>query len=66
MSNKVSSSSGSSSSGIGFIGVLQIVFITLKLLGKIQWSWFWVLSPTIFSTIIIFVLLAFVFIKYSK
>ena len=63
MSNKVSSSS---SSGIGFIGVLQIVFITLKLLGKIQWSWFWVLSPTIFNTIIIFVLLAFVFIKNSK
>jgi len=39
------SGSSSSSSGIGFGGLLTIVFITLKLLGKITWSWWWVLSP---------------------
>jgi hypothetical protein len=39
------SKSSSSSSGIGFAGLLTIVFITLKLLGKIDWSWWWVLSP---------------------
>ena len=33
------------SGGIGFIGLLTIVFITLKLLGIIKWSWLWVLSP---------------------
>lgn len=33
------------SSGIGFVGLLQIVFITLKLCGVIAWSWWWVLSP---------------------
>lgn len=33
------------SSGIGFCGLLTIVFIVLKLLGKIGWSWLWVLSP---------------------
>lgn len=33
-----------SSSGIGFIG-LTIVFITLKLLNKIDWAWWWVLAP---------------------
>lgn len=38
-------SSSSSSSGIGFVGLLTIVFIALKLLGKIDWSWLWVLSP---------------------
>jgi len=38
-------SSSSSSSGIGFTGLLAIVFITLKLLDKIDWSWWWVLSP---------------------
>jgi len=32
-------------SGINFVGLLTIVFITLKLLGKITWSWWWVLSP---------------------
>jgi hypothetical protein len=31
--------------GIGFCGLLTIVFIALKLLGRITWSWFWVLSP---------------------
>lgn len=38
-------SSSSSSGGIGFAGLLTVVFITLKLLGKIDWSWWWVLSP---------------------
>ncbi len=33
------------SSGIGFFGLLAIVFITLKLTGVIAWSWWWVLSP---------------------
>lgn len=31
--------------GIGFVGALQIVFIVLKLIGTIDWSWWWVLSP---------------------
>lgn len=35
----------SSSGGIGFVGALTIVFITLKLTGVIDWSWLWVLSP---------------------
>lgn len=30
---------------INFIEILQIVFIVLKLIGKITWSWLWVLSP---------------------
>ena len=38
--------------GIGFVGLLTITFITLKLLGKITWSWVWVLSPIWIPTII--------------
>ena len=38
-------SNSTTNSGIGFTGLLTIVFITLKLLGKITWSWLWVLSP---------------------
>ncbi len=34
-----------SGSGIGFCGLLSILFITLKLTGFIHWSWLWVLSP---------------------
>ena len=39
------SQQSSSSGGIGFFGLLAIVFITLKLLGIINWSWWWVLAP---------------------
>ena len=38
-------SSNNSSSGIGLPGVLLAIFITLKLVGVIDWSWWWVLSP---------------------
>jgi len=34
-----------SSGGIGIVGVLTIVFVVLKLVGVIAWSWWWVLSP---------------------
>ena len=30
---------------LSFLGMLAIVFITLKLTGTITWSWLWVLSP---------------------
>ncbi len=33
------------SGGIGFLGLLTIVFIVLKLTGFIAWSWWWVLAP---------------------
>lgn len=39
------STASSSSGGIGFTGLLTIVFIALKLTGYITWSWWWVLSP---------------------
>ena len=35
----------SARSGGRFCGLLAIVFITLKLLGYIHWSWVWVLAP---------------------
>lgn len=31
--------------GMSFCTALTILFIALKLLGKITWSWLWVLSP---------------------
>lgn len=37
--------SSTQSGGIGFFGLLAIVFITLKLTGYITWSWWWVLAP---------------------
>jgi hypothetical protein len=46
--------SSSSSGGIGFGGALTILFIALKLLGQIDWSWWWVLSPIWFSLLSVF------------
>ena len=31
--------------GLGLSGVLTVVFVVLKLIGTIDWSWWWVLSP---------------------
>lgn len=41
----MSKSSSSSSSGIGFAGLLTVLFVALKLTDVIDWSWWWVLSP---------------------
>lgn len=30
---------------VGFLDMLAIVFIVLKLTGTIAWSWWWVLAP---------------------
>lgn len=56
------SNTNTSHGGIGFFGVLTILFIALKLLGIINWSWIWVLSPlwipfsiVIFSLLIILI-----------
>ena len=34
-----------SGGGAGFLSLLTILFIGLKLAGVITWSWWWVLSP---------------------
>lgn len=33
------------SGGVGFLGLLTVLFIGLKLGGVISWSWWWVLAP---------------------
>lgn len=41
------------SSGIGFIPLLTLVFVTLKLTDYIDWSWWWVLSPLWLPTVVV-------------
>ena len=48
------SKSTSSNSGIGFLGLLQVLFIGLKLTGHIDWSWFLVLAPILFPVLALF------------
>lgn len=54
--------SNSSSGGIGIVGALTIVFIVLKLVGVIDWTWFWVLSPMIISFAFVVVVAIIIFI----
>lgn len=37
--------SAEQSGGIGCLTVLGIIFVVLKLVGTIDWSWWWVLAP---------------------
>lgn len=56
--------SSSSSGGIGFVGALTILFVALKLMGVIDWSWWWVLSPIWISVSIGLTILAGVFVYF--
>ena len=42
--------------GVGFAGVLTIVFIALKLAHIIEWSWVWVLAPLWIELILVFII----------
>lgn len=39
---------------IGFLGLLALIFITLKLCGVIAWSWWLVLLPLYFGVAVLF------------
>lgn len=43
--------------GVGFSGLLTIVFIVLKLCGIIKWSWLWVLAPIWINTVFVILFL---------
>lgn len=49
-----------SSGGVSLGVVLTIVFIVLKLVGVITWSWLWVLSPLWISIALFLVVFIFV------
>lgn len=48
-------SNSKATGGVGFLGLLTIAFIVLKLCKVIHWSWIWVFSP-IWIPIVIFIL----------
>lgn len=53
-----------SGGGIGFLELLTIVFITLKLTHVVTWSWWWVLSPIWIPLVLMLVILGIVEIIY--
>jgi hypothetical protein len=56
-----------SSSGVGFLGLMFLIFMTLKLMGYITWSWWWVTAPLWFGfAIILTIILIFLLIEFLK
>ena len=53
----MSTENSAQSGGIGLVGLLTIVFITLKLCHVIDWSWWWVLAPLWITAAIIAVVM---------
>ena len=45
-------------SGKGFISVLTLIFILLKLTNNISWSWIWVLSPIWITAVLLIIIFA--------
>ena len=56
--------------GIGFFGVLQIIFIVLKVLNMISWSWWAVFIPTFIgigcALLIMLIALIVIIVAYTK
>lgn len=44
------------SGGVGFLGLLTLLFIGLKLTNYIAWSWWWVLSPVWIPLVLVLVI----------
>ena len=55
----------SSSGGIGFVGLLTIVFVVLKLCKVINWNWLWVLSP-VWISIALLIVIVVIMLIYAK
>lgn len=55
---------GTKNGGTSFVGMLTLIFIVLKLIGIIDWSWWWVLSPSLIGILFMLIVLTlYVFMK---
>lgn len=63
----MANNNSSSSSGVGLLGLMFLIFMTLKLMGYITWSWWWVTAPLWGGfAIIITIVLIIVLINFLK
>lgn len=58
----------SKQNGVGFLGILTLIFITLKLTNYIDWSWWWVLAPLWIapSILIVIVIIGIIYLQIKK
>jgi hypothetical protein len=60
------SNSSSSSSGVGFFGLLAVLFIGLKLTNVITWSWWLVMLPLYGPVVLVLAILFITLIIVSR
>jgi len=53
-----SSTQTTTQNGGGFLSLLAVLFVGLKLTGYIDWSWWWVLSPLWLPIVILLIVAA--------
>lgn len=58
----MSKNNNAANTGVGFLGFLALIFIVLKLLDRIDWSWVWVLSPIWVPFMLLLVICSLIFI----
>lgn len=58
----------SRSTGLGLTSVLTIIFVVLKLVGVIDWSWWWVFCPILidFGLAIIVLIIYVAYVAYEN
>jgi hypothetical protein len=55
------------SGGIGFTGLLQLLFIAFKLLKVINWPWIWILAPLwIAAGLVVLIVIIFLIVQILK
>ena len=57
--------SAGATASIGIADILLVVFVVLKLVGVINWSWWWVLSPFWIAVAIYAIVVAVIVILYK-
>jgi hypothetical protein len=51
---------------MNFISLLTLLFIGLKLTDVIDWSWWWVMSPTLLHVSIVASIFVYAFARYRR
>jgi len=64
----MSKNNSNSSNGIGLFSLMFLIFMTLKLMGYITWSWWWVTAPLWggFALIGVIAIIAVAFFMFKK
>lgn len=64
----MSNNNPSSSRGVGPLGLMFLIFMTLKLTNVIDWSWWWVTAPLWggFALLFLIIILVYIFKKIFR